>query len=70
MQKQLIERASSVTYMGLSYPRTGGLMVRERGMPPERIKGTPLGTMVGGGPLRNAIVLMLMLLFPRRAASS
>ena len=43
-------------------------VARERGMPPERVKGSPLGTMGGGGPLHNAIVLMLMLmlLFPRR----
>ena len=50
-------------------PVKGGYMVRERGMPPERIKGSPLGTMVGGSPLHNAIV-MLMMLFPRRPLSS
>ena len=32
--------------------------IRERRMPPERIKGSPLGTMVGGGPLHNGFRLL------------
>ena len=44
-------------------------MVRERGIP-ERINGNSLGTMVGPGPLGNAIVLLCCVSADRRAALS
>ena len=52
-------------YIPLSLiPEQGGPIIRERGIP-ERINRTALDAMMAPGPLRDAIV-SLLLLFPRR----